>query len=214
MLQNLKYHFQSLMKKGLPGIEAHSKLAPDYRIKALKNTYKQDNARKSAVLILVYPKDDVLHIVLIQRASYKGVHSNQISLPGGKFEETDKTLVNTAIRETQEELGVRVLPENVIGSLSDIYIPPSNFMVSPFVAIIDFEPRFIPDVREVDQVIEVSVNELVFNCEIRSKPVFVPRYNKEVPVRCFEIQNHIVWGATAMILAEFMEVYRKMEKLM
>ena len=113
------------------------------------------DAKQSAVLVLLYPKEGETHFVLIERNTYEGVHSGQIGLPGGRVEPGDGSFEATALRETQEELGVNPKAVTMVRALSDVYIPPSNFLVYPFVGYMDTTPVFNPDSREVYEVVEV-----------------------------------------------------------
>jgi len=138
------------------------------------------------------------------RASYDGAHSAQISFPGGKKELTDTDLKSTALRETKEEVGI---PENdiyIVRELSKTYIPPSNFWVSPFLAICKKTPTFILN-HEVEKSIEVAVSDLINDNSIISKKMSTS-YMKNIDVPCFKLNNYIVWGATAMILSEIKDL--------
>jgi len=142
-----------------------------------------------------------MHLSLIQRAEYDGVHSGQISLPGGKKEEGDHSLWNTALRECNEELGTSLDQKKPLLSLTPTYIPPSNFLVSPFVLIETHYPNFNPSKREVAVHLELPIDQLLrFKIE---KQVLKKGVNSGKTVQCFIFQNHIIWGATAVILLEF-----------
>ena len=146
----------------LPGKQAHLRTMPKERKKQLENLSKEHpNAKYAAVLIYCYPKNGIMHMSLIKRTTYKGPHSGQISLPGGKPEAVDKSLWHTALRECKEELGVSLLGSKPLLNLSPIYIPPSNFLVSPFIVVDPSSPVFAPDPREVAQHIEIPLSELI-----------------------------------------------------
>ncbi len=192
----------SLQKK-LPGEAAHNKMAPNIRFTAKTNPNK-NNTKDSAVLILLYPHKNSLSIPFIQRPVYNGVHSGQISLPGGKYETSDLNLKTTALRETYEEIGVVKDQIEVIGNLTPIYIPNSNFNVSPFIGVVKETPIFIPDPYEVKNIIEAPLNTLLsdnclssFKKEVNGHKIEAPYYN---------ISGHIIWGATAMIISELKDV--------
>ena len=166
-----------------------------------------DNCRQAGVLLLLYPhaingRAPELFLTLTRRREYPGVHSGQISFPGGRREEGE-TLQTTALRETAEEVGV--LPESVrvIGQLSALYTPPSNFCIYPFVAFGRSRPTFRPDPREVAELIEAPLS-LLLDPAIRKEETwhFENYGNRQVPF--FELYGHKVWGATAMILSEFL----------
>ncbi|MEK9612890.1 MAG: CoA pyrophosphatase [Flavobacteriaceae bacterium] len=200
--QTFIQQFSKVKDLSLPGKQAHLLTAPLHRIDGL-NQLEQDytNAKKAAVLLYCYPKNDRMHLALIKRTAYDGPHSGQISFPGGKPERTDRDLFETALRECNEELGVRLVHSKPSLSLSPLYIPPSNFLVNPYVVIDSEEPHFRPDAREVDFQIEIAIGDLM-NLKVKQKPLnYQPFNGYQVP--CYHYRNHIIWGATAMILSEF-----------
>ena len=142
----------------LPGPSAHARMLTnsESRLKAKPNS----RTRKSAVLILFYPFEGEIHVPLILRPAYEGVHSGQMAFPGGRYEPTDEDLIRTAKREAQEEIGLRLTDVKVAGVLSQIFIPPSNFTVLPVVAHIPYRPDYFPDPREVEKVLEVPLREI------------------------------------------------------
>lgn len=170
-----------------------------------------DDARESAVLMLLYPMDGELHLPLILRNVYPGVHSGQIGLPGGRVEEFDTELVDTALRETEEEVGVPRAEIQVLGRLSQLYIPPSNFLVHPFIGYSTSRPNFVPDHTEVQQVIETRLNDFLDEKNIDETVVEVGGGMK-MKVPRFLINGHTVWGATAMMMAEFAAIMREIEQ--
>lgn len=185
----------------LPGMESHLKLTP-YR----KLTVSiPENRREGAVMMMLYEKNGGLYFPLILRHSYEGVHSNQISFPGGKVEESDPDLLYTAIRETEEEIGIGRELMNPIGELSQIYIPPSNFLVSAYVSFLSETPRFIKQEREVKEIMEVPLNELL-TIPIKTTKVELNNGNK-LKTPYFEVNGRVVWGATAAILSEFRDIF-------
>ncbi|MEI6900194.1 MAG: CoA pyrophosphatase [Bacteroidota bacterium] len=193
----------------LPGEKVQLKMASMTRLQQLTKHLKKDNAIKSSVLILLYPsseKNEVL-FVLIQRPAYNGVHGGQISLPGGKFESSDGDLQNTAIRESFEEIGIPKQDVKIIGALSELYIPPSNYIVSPFVGFLDYKPEFRPDTYEVQEIIEVRLEDLLDDTKIVKKRIHI-RTGLQITTPCFEIDKRIIWGATAMILSEFRTLFK------
>ena len=192
----------------LPSISSHIKMAPLERVVSLKNnSIDNKNPRIAAVLMLCYPKNGKTHLVLIVRNSYQGVHSAQIAFPGGKFEQEDVDFAATAIRETHEEVGIHPNQIEVVKSFTQVYIPPSNFMVYPFLGICREEISFIPDPLEVAGIIELPIttflsDTIVIETELKTS------YANSIKVPAFEIENHIVWGATAMMLSELKEVFK------
>ena len=137
--------------------------------------------------------------MLILRKTYKGVHSAQIGFPGGKVEPEDDSLEMTALRETEEEVGVPTQDVSVLKKLTEIYIPPSNFFVQPYLGIAESTPQFIPQESEVEALIEVPLKEFLNN-NIRVDKLLKTSYAQQIKVPAFELQGHIVWGATAMML--------------
>jgi 8-oxo-dGTP pyrophosphatase MutT (NUDIX family) len=187
-------------KRPLPGLEAQIKLAPEFRIKELR-TLQPSNAKPAGVLVLLYPHQDQLHFPLIHRTSNgHDRHSDQVSLPGGS-QEADESIQATALREAQEEIGVSADQINVVGTLSTIYIPPSNFLVTPTVGYIDHRPDFHSDTNEVAALIEVPLTTLFDPNSIRREEWELRGLKVEVPF--YQIGARKVWGATAMILSEF-----------
>ena len=192
----------------LPAELAHMKMAPKERLEALKNiNLETKNPRIAAVMMLLYPKKDKTHLVLIVRNAYNGVHSSQIAFPGGKYENTDLDFRETALRETHEEIGVAPEKIDVIKDFTPMYIPPSNFLVHPFLGISDEELSFYPDIREVAAIIELPLSVFLSD-EIIIEATLSTSYANDVLVPAFNIQNHIVWGATAMILSELRDVLK------
>lgn len=194
--------FSKVKDLSLPGKQAHLLTAPLHRLEVI-NQSKQNffNAKKAAVLLYCYPKKNRMHLALIKRNTYNGPHSGQISFPGGKPEPTDRNLFQTALRECNEELGIQLVYSKPSLELSPLFIPPSNFLVNPYVVIDSNEPFFKPDAREVDFQIEISIGDLI-NLKVKQKPLIQEPFNGfEVP--CYYYRNHIIWGATAMILSEF-----------
>jgi len=189
------------LKKTLPGLDAHLDMAPRFRILQIKDYQNIEHAKKSGVLILLYQIDGRIKTVVITRPKYAGVHSGQVSFPGGKFEEDDVNMVNTAIREAHEEVGI--LPEElkIVGELSQLYIPPSNFLVLPVIAYTEIKPVFHPDKKEVAGIEEILLDDL-FRPEILSEKEIVINEYMKTKVPCFSINNLEIWGATAMIINE------------
>lgn len=190
----------------LLGDEAHKKLAPKNRIDLIKELEDQIvNSKKASVLILFYPKYNKTHMVLIVRNVYEGVHSSQIAFPGGKVEFFDATHRATALRETYEEIGIPAEKIEIVKDFTSIFIPPSNFIVFPFLGYCSEELIFNIDTKEVFRIIEVPI-ELLLNDQILSTQVISNSYMDLIEVPGFKIDENFVWGATAMILSELKEV--------
>ena len=207
--ENFLISTSKIKKLPLPAEASQFKMAPIKRIELLK-TYKEaiKTAKKSAVLALFYPDlEQQTKFALILRKTYNGVHSAQVGFPGGKVEDSDLNLEFTAIRETHEEIGV--LPEQVtiIKELTQIYIPPSNFTVQPYLAFSKKTPKFILQEEEVDDLLEVSLLDFINDANVVSKTVSTS-YNVDVEVPAFLLNGHIVWGATAMMLNEVKDLLK------
>jgi len=192
----------------LPGFNAQVKMSPPMRKKYEEFDLKKREAKESAVLILLYERDGDSYIVFTQRHIYNGAHSGQISLPGGKRDDSDKDLKYTALRELKEEVGVFLREENVLMPLTWLYVPPSNFVIYPYVAYLENHPQFVKEEAEVKEILEFKVKDF-FN-ELNQKKF---RYtDKKYPISlecpCYEINGHIIWGATAMILSEFLTILK------
>lgn len=192
----------------LPSISSHVKMAPLERVKMMEeNSYDLNSVRKAAVMMLFYPKNEVTHLVLIVRNSYPGVHSSQIAFPGGKVEDIDFDLKQTALRETHEEIGIHPNDIHVIRDFSSIYIPPSNFLVYPFLGVSQIELTFNLQEEEVAGIIELPLSTLLDDTIISNKNLETS-YSKLIEVPVFQIEEHSVWGATAMMLSELKDVLK------
>lgn len=168
---------------------------------------KNPGYRTSAVMLLLYAVDDSVHTMIIKRPSYDGIHSGQLALPGGKSERDEKP-VHTAIRETLEEVGVSVSVQQVIGELTALYIPPSNFLVHPFVAWLNERPAFVADAREVDKILEVPLSTFLDE-QLKTRSRIQIGTNTFVDAPAYMIGEETLWGATAMMLAEMEAVLRE-----
>lgn len=204
---DFKNKITALKTKALGGLEAQFRLAPKQRLKYDTDKIKANNPRKAAVLALFYPNSEgKACFLLTQRAAYNGTHSAQISFPGGKIDKTDKNLKKAALRETFEEVGIIESSINVIRELTDVYIPPSNFLATPFIGFVDKRPVF--DLNyEVDKAIEVLISDLLNDSNITSINM-TTSYMDNANVPCFKLNDYIVWGATAMILSEIKELLK------
>jgi 8-oxo-dGTP pyrophosphatase MutT (NUDIX family) len=189
-----------ILKENLPGELAHQLMAPEERIELMKNPIPEKH-RKAAVLVLIFPKDDTMHLALILRASYSGTHSSQVAFPGGKVEKFDIDYEQTARRETFEEIGIKSELITTICALSNIYIPPSNFMVYPYLGYSSQKLEFALDSKEVAGIIEFPLLQLLDESVVQTK-VIATSYSESINTKGFRINNYHVWGATAMMLNE------------
>jgi len=191
----------------LPGVSSHLKMSPARRVKEFPgSTDILPLARESAVLILLFPENGKLKTVFIKRSEYEGVHSGQVSFPGGKYEQSDKTFQDTALRETYEEIGVAQDKIEIIGQLSDFYIPPSNFLVKVFVGYSPNKPVFIKDAKEVQSIVEVFVDEFYDPGKIVEKEFYSSLQQVSIKAPTYLMNGLEIWGATAMIVSELLDV--------
>jgi len=205
-LETVVNRLENKLRAPLPGKQGQITMAP-YPINEARFA-QQDlfNARKGAVLLLLYPGLEGCTVPFIKRPEYDGTHSGQVSLPGGKWEPEDMDLQETALRETEEEIGVGKSQIKLIGSLSRLFIPPSNFLVTPYIGYTEELPSFKPDPREVSRIIQCTFEELVDH-RIRKETSLKLHSGHEVMAPYFDIDEEVVWGATAMILGELMAVW-------
>ncbi len=196
-----------LANAALPSTSAHIKMAPIERVKTLQDDhYIDNNPRNSAVLMLFYPKNGITHFALIQRNTYPGIHSAQISFPGGK-QEIGETLTETALREANEEIGIVPAEVEIVKPFTKLYIPPSNFLVYPFLGIARQQLAFLLNPGEVEKILEVPLNSLLDDANLINTSVNAS-YRDNIQVPAFKFENQIVWGATAMILSELKETIK------
>ncbi len=203
----LKFIISKLKENSIGGLDAQFKLAPKLRLKYSKEKIEAINPKKAAVVALFYPNNNgEVCFLLTLRADYDGTHAAQISFPGGKFEENDTSLKNTALRETFEEVGITIDTISIFKQMTDVFIPPSNFLVTPFLGYIEHKPEFIKN-YEVEELIEVSIKDLLDDTSV-STTTLSTSYAKDIEVPCFVLNNYVVWGATAMMLNEIKELLK------
>lgn len=188
------------MQKGLPGVQAHRIMAPSSRpvLSFAEENYPE--AKKAGVLVLCFPDIMGISTVLMQRTVSGGTHSGQVSFPGGRIEAFDSGSSAAALRETEEEIGVAPSLVHLVGKLSDIYIPPSNFFVFPWLGYALQKPAFRPEGKEVDALIEMPL-EILLDPD-RKGVDSLQRGEDVIRAPFYEIASHHVWGATAIILSE------------
>jgi len=192
-----------LKENRLDGRVAHSLLAPPNRTEQLTSLpITKMKPKKAAVMLLLYPNAaGEVSFVLTRRKKYKGAHSGQISFPGGKPEPSDDDLWETSLRETHEELGVASDQIKYVRSLTQLYVPPSNFLIFPYIGYLENPCFFSPDPYEVDAILEISLQSL-----IKNEPILIqlpPSSLTSIEVPAYVFDQNTVWGATAMILSEF-----------
>lgn len=189
----------------LPGKEAQFRMANLERQLNLSRYKIPEDARNSGVMILLYEEGGRIKIPLILRPENSGIHSGQISLPGGKQEPEDENLVSTAIRETSEEIGVPSKSIEVIGKLTQLYIPPSNFIVHPHLGYLTDEVIFIPEKSEVAKIIALELEDLMDEEKVKEKDILLSS-GQSIRAPYYTIEGETVWGATAMILSELKSI--------
>jgi len=195
------------ISRGLPGTQVQWALASsDRMVKGFPREPRADSY-EAAVMILLYPVNGSVHTALIQRPSYDGVHGGQISFPGGKKEASDTDLIQTALRETSEEIGVNTSEINVINKLTPLYIPVSNIIVTPVVGWIESQPVFNRQEEEVAFIIEADIKKLLNPDIIKIKPFEIR--GEMIDIKYFDYNDNVIWGATAMILHELFTILRR-----
>ncbi len=196
-------------KMELPGEAVQFKMAPIGRLQELKKIAREkDTAKRAGVMALFYPSENSqTYLILILRKTYKGVHSAQVGFPGGKLEDEDNTIEDAALRETEEEVGIARKSISVLKKLTEIYIPPSNFFVQPFLGITMEPPKFVPQEDEVEALIEVSLKDFMDDENVTTQTLKTS-YAVNIEVPAFSFNGHIVWGATAMMLNEIRELLK------
>ena len=207
-MQQLIKKLSAAFQLPLPGRKAQYQMAAMDRTQ--DHVTKLKNPKDASVLILLYPKNNKTHLVLIERTSKNknDRHAGQISLPGGSHDLEDLNFETTAIRETHEEVGVPKNDIQMLGQLSDLPIPVSNFLVHAFVGYCNITPTFITEVAEVKTILEVPLSHFQDPTTKQITDLVAPGNFKLTNVPYFNIEGHVLWGATAMILSEFLVMIR------
>lgn len=199
---------QEALRGPLPGAQAQ------YQMAHLERRFMPDppvDVRIACVMALLFPRGGDWQLTLIRRQARdpRDAHAGQIGFPGGKQEPTDPSLAFTALREVEEEIGVPASHIEVLGQLSQLYIPVSNFLVHPFVGYLNEEPHFVPQEEEVSEVLDVPFHYLT-NPHIRKKTTVKVANRFELnDVPYFDIHGQVLWGATAMMLSELLELTKQ-----
>lgn len=191
----------------LTGVLSHAKMAPATRLQTLRApTPPPPDTKVAGVFALVFPDSSgIAHCILTERHDYQGVHAGQISFPGGKKEASDAHLLATALRETHEEIGIDPGKIRVIKSLSELYIPPSRFLVSPFLGYTLTTPQFVPDPSEVAALLPLPLH-ILLSGQQESQVALSTSYSEKIEVPALIYQEKIIWGATAMVLSEIKDL--------
>lgn len=199
---------QTRLAAPLPGIPAQLKMA---HVTRSKYVAPPPHARQAGVMATLFPKNNEWHVVLIQRnPNDRDQHGGQISFPGGKAEPEDGTMLKTALRETEEEVGIAQDKVKVLGSLSQLYIPVSNFQVHPFVGYLDHQPDYIIQEAEVSKVIETPLSHFH---DPATKNITDIRINQHLSLKnvpYYDVEGKILWGATAMMMSELITLIEEL----
>jgi 8-oxo-dGTP pyrophosphatase MutT (NUDIX family) len=194
------------LERPLPGHDAHTTMAPRYAARKEALSVQEKDCREAGVLALLLPHESPEPaVVLTIRRDHLPDHPGQISFPGGQ-REGEETLTETALREAHEEIALDPTPVKILGALTPLYIPPSNFCVHPFVGVVAHEPDLRPTDREVGTVLRVPLRHLL-TPSTRIVETWT-LHGTDVDVPYYDVEGHTVWGATAMMLAELLAVVR------
>lgn len=205
-------NLQTRLSGQLPGYEAQKLMEPPTRKHLLSLTHPEP-AREGAVLIALFPHQGSISTIMIQRVVYDGVHSGQIAFPGGRRDPEDESLVKTAIREASEEVGLPQGELDVLGTLSSLYVAPSNFDVLPVIARLNHTPELLIQPTEVREAFYIGLDKLMEKENNRLITVTTRSHSiTDVPAYC--VDDKIIWGATAMIISELLAVLPPLDKLM
>ncbi len=209
-LEPLAQFFEERLKKEMPGETAHNMMLPKLKNGSGIRFKHEEKSKEGGVLILFYEEDGIVKFPLIERPEYNGVHSGQIALPGGRKEETDTDLIQTALREAEEEIGVNKSSVEVLGSLSKFFVGASNYDILPVIGVINQVPKFYPDSREVKEIITPAATDLL-DLEKRKVKDINAKNGYILSSPYFDLQRKMVWGATAMMLSELVAVLNEFE---
>ena len=206
MYSTVKSYLKETLKAELPGVQAHSKmLPPGRRLKIVDDELSM--VKQSSILLLLFPEGDHLYTCLTKRPRTMRYHPGQISFPGGKVEKEDLSAEMTALREAREEVGLDHAGIEILGKLSDLYVEVSKFSIQPFLAWADQKPDFVVDYGEVEELILFPVSDFVLN-EVISETE-METVSGPLQIKYYPFNGEIVWGATAMILSELIEILKK-----
>lgn len=205
----LIYFFINRLKQKLPGIDSQKKMAPILGDNYFRSFSPASNSKNSAVLVLLITNTSIeqIEVLLTLRSSNLNNHSGQICFPGGKSE-TGESFYQTALREANEEIGIDKNEINIIGELSELYVPPSNSTIHPVLAYTNHRPATINNEAEVEEVFFVELNSFINSKYYRLEQWKFDNYNVDVPL--WNIHHSTpLWGATAMVLAELLDLYQE-----
>ena len=199
-------NIRKALSQALPGSVSHMKMLPLNR--ELMASYEdQSRIKHSSVLLLLYIDNQELNVCLIKRPEHMKHHAGQIALPGGRIEKGE-TAIETALRETWEEIGITSDQIEILGSLSELFVQVSRFQIHPFVGWLDKKPEFVINKNEVEKTISFPV-KLINN----SDEVELHTISGLLKVPCVQFEDEIIWGATGMILSEFSDVLHQYQAI-
>jgi 8-oxo-dGTP pyrophosphatase MutT (NUDIX family) len=202
-IAELEKLLEARLKKEKPGLKSQLKMCPDPPPSTMTVNEAGDNCQKAGVLILLYPKDGTIHLVFIERTATVSHHQNQISFPGG-HKNDNENVIEAALRESWEELKIPASKLRILGELTPLYVQTSNYCINPVVAVSDRRPDFKPCSGEVARVIEVPLNHLM-NSDSQHTETWWLR-GRKVKVPFYLYQDNKIWGATAMVLSELLDI--------
>ena len=191
------------LNKKLPGEISHKKMLPDGRILEAPS-YGLSSTKKSSVLLLLFPENKEIYTCLIKRPAHMKHHAGQIALPGGRIED-DESAIDTALRETEEEIGIHSQKIKILGQLSELYVEVSRFIIQPFVGWLAEKPQFVINSNEVEKIILFPLYKYM----TARQYIDIKTITGRLQVPCIKYKQEIIWGATAMILSEFLEIIKK-----
>ena len=199
---------EKALMRPLPGPSAQYIMAPEYRPHHSAEQIAAFSPKIGAVMLLLNPHGTQITVILTLRKQYLGTHSGQMSFPGGKKESQDSDMTQTALRETHEEIGISPASIKVIGSLTELYIPPSNFLVYPRVGILIEKVNFKKQDTEVEEIVEIPLSFFMNEASV-SKTKIKLSDNIEVSVPAYIYDKYTIWGATAIMMSEFVYMLRE-----
>lgn len=205
--EEFKTYLKRCLQKNLPAKHAHSEMAPQARSIPDAAEYEQNYPRESSVLIPIYSDGNQWFLCFIKRPQYDGVHSGQIALPGGASEETDQSIEDTALREAFEEVNIREENVTILGHISPLYVSPSNYIVRPVIGLLTPKPFFIPQPSEVAEILELPLSAFLDRKNIIVKE-FPGSQDNHIKAPCYNLNGIMIWGATAMIMNEFLTLLK------
>jgi 8-oxo-dGTP pyrophosphatase MutT (NUDIX family) len=207
--EKIKQLFKAIIENQLPGEDAHLMMLPKGRqLSSISRKEAVAPKQASVAVHLFFTNPENPHLILIKRSVYDGAHSGQIAFPGGKTDEKDKDLIHTALRESHEEIGLRTDESKLIGALSPVYIPISNFNVQPFLFLHFNSLALLAEDREVAEILTVPLSEIIEDKNINKREITLKDTNETIEVTGFLLQENWVWGASALILNEVKEVLK------